>query len=211
MKKTFAHLLIGIAIITTAVSQYAFKPQTAASYQIGDTVKDFKLKGVDGKYFSLYSDLNVKGYVVIFTCNHCPFSVKYEDRIIDIHRRFAPQGYPVVAINSNDSVIVPEDSFGNMVIRAKDKNFSFLYLYDQTQKIAHQFGAARTPHVFIVQRTGKEMKLRYMGAIDNNADVPEEVSEMYVEQALTELIAGREVSQNSTKAIGCTIKWRKTE
>nr|MBK9651364.1 thioredoxin family protein [Bacteroidota bacterium] len=210
MKKMISKFgFVAIAILFL-MAHFAFIPEgETVGYKVGDVIKDFKLKGVDGKYFSIASDLNVKGYVVVFTCNHCPFSVKYEDRIIDINRRYGSQGFPVVAINSNDKDIVPEDSYENMIVRAKEKKFSFPYLYDDTQNVAKQFGATRTPHIFIVQREKKDLVVKYIGAIDNNADNVEEVSEMYVEAALTELIAGQPVTQASTKAIGCTIKWKK--
>lgn len=210
MKKIISKFGVVAIAILFLCAHYAFKPEgETTGYKVGDVIKDFKLKGVDGKYFSIASDLNTKGYVVVFTCNHCPFSVKYEDRIIDINRRFGSQGFPVVAINSNDKDVVPEDSYENMIVRAKEKKFSFPYLYDDTQNVAKQFGATRTPHVFIVQREKKDLIVKYIGAIDNNADNVEEVSEMYVEAALTELIAGQPVTQASTKAIGCTIKWKK--
>lgn len=181
-----------------------------AGYQPGDKAKDFKLKNIDGKMYSLSQEKEAKGFIVIFTCNHCPFSVAYEDRIIALNDKFKSMGYPVVAVNPNDEKIVPDDSFDNMVKRAKEKNFTFPYLQDATQYYAREYGAQRTPHVYVLQREGKDLLVKYVGAIDNNTYNPEEVTERYLENAVNELIEGKAVSVPFTKAIGCTIKWKKS-
>lgn len=181
-----------------------------AGYQPGDKAKDFKLKNVDGKMYSLSQNKEAKGFIVIFTCNHCPFSVAYEDRILALDNKYKALGYPVVAVNPNDEKIVPDDSFDNMVKRAKEKNFTFPYLQDATQFYAREYGAQRTPHVYVLQREGKDLIVKYIGAIDNNTYNPEEVTERYVEKAVDELIEGKSVSIPFTKAIGCTIKWKKS-
>ncbi len=193
--------------VPVALVMVAFKPSDSG-YKVGDTVKDFNLKNVDGKNVSLEGLKNNKGAIVIFTCNHCPFSVAYEDRIIALHNKYAPKGYPVVAINPNDDKKVPEDSFDNMVVRAKEKKFPFAYLQDPTQTTARNFGAARTPHVFLLTKTGNDYKVEYIGAIDNNTDEPEAVTQKYVESAMEEVLSGKPVTTNFTKAIGCTIKWK---
>src|SRR5437764_553070 len=120
-----------------------------AGYKPGDKARDFKLKNVDGKMMSLADYKDAKGFIVTFTCNHCPFAKAYEDRIIALHTKYAAKGYPVVAINPNDKDREPDDSFDNMVIRAKDKKYPFAYLYDESQEIAKAYGATRTPHVYI--------------------------------------------------------------
>lgn len=178
-------------------------------YQVGDTISDFSLKNTKGEMISLNSFKDAKGFIIVFTCNHCPFSVAYEDRIIALQNKYKAKGFPVVAINSNDKDVVPEDSFEEMIKRADEKKFNFDYIYDSNQEIARQFGAARTPHVFIVQKQKSDLKLRYIGAIDDNTDQPEAVTKKYVESAVNEILAGKEVSTPMTKAIGCTIKWRK--
>nr|MBP6512392.1 thioredoxin family protein [Bacteroidia bacterium] len=139
----------------------------------------------------------------------CPFSVAYEDRIIALQAKYGAKGFPVVAINSNNKEVVPEDSYEEMVKRAAEKKFNFNYLYDSTQEIAHQFGAARTPHVFIVEKQKSNLKMKYIGAIDDNTDEPEAATKKYVESAVDEILAGKEVTTPMTKAIGCTIKWKK--
>ncbi len=205
MKKTF--VILSAVIAFSALN--AFAPPSPG-YQAGDKAKDFKLKNVDGKMVSMADYKDAKGFIVIFTCNHCPFSVAYENRIIDLHNKYAAKGYPVIAINPNDQNIEPEDSFDGMVKRAKEKNFPFAYLYDQSQFYAKEYGATRTPHVFILSKSGKDLMVEYVGAIDDNVDDPAAVTKKYVETAMDELLTGKKVSTNFTKAIGCTIKWKKS-
>jgi AhpC/TSA family. len=181
-----------------------------AGYRPGDRAKEIKLKNIDGKMYSLSQDKDAKGFIVIFTCNHCPFSVAYEDRILALDKKYKPLGYPVVAVNPNDERIVPDDSFENMVKRAREKGFTFPYLQDATQFYAREYGAARTPHVFVLQKSGKDLIVKYIGAIDNNTYNPDEVTERYVESAVDALVAGKDVAVPFTKAIGCTIKWKKS-
>ena len=150
-----------------------------------------------------------KGFIVTFTCNTCPYSVAYEDRIIALHKKYEPLGYPVVAINPNDVTVSPKDSFNDMKKRAKDKKFGFAYLHDETQEIAKTYGATRTPHMYVLQKqTDGTNKVVYIGAIDDNSKAPEQVQKKYLENAMDELIDGKEITQPTTKAIGCTIKWK---
>lgn len=174
----------------------------------GDKAVDFNLKNIDGKMVSLQSGAGTKGAIVVFTCNHCPFSKLYEDRIIGLQKTFGPQGYPVIAINPNDVKKEPEDSFDNMVQRAKDKGFNFAYLHDESQAIAKAYGAERTPHVFLLSRKGDKFSVEYVGAIDNNAEDAGKVTENYVEKAIKALDKGKNPEPASVKAIGCRIKWR---
>ncbi|MCS7037008.1 MAG: thioredoxin family protein [Saprospiraceae bacterium] len=185
----------------SAVSLWA----QSGGYRVGDEARDFNLKNVDGKTVSLGKMKKAKGYVVIFTCNHCPFAVAYEDRIIALHKKYAKKGFPVIAINPNDKDIQPADSYENMQKRAKEKGFPFVYLYDETQEIARAYGATRTPHVYLLD---KNRRVRYIGAIDDNHEEPNAVKERYLENAIEALLAGKEVPRTETKAIGCTIKWR---
>jgi peroxiredoxin len=180
-----------------------------AQVKVGDAAKDFKLKNVDGTYYSLKNDKEAKGFVVIFTCNHCPFSQAYEQRIIELDKKYKKLGYPVIAINPNDPIKVPEDSYEEMVKRAKEYQYTFPYLHDETQQTAKSYGAARTPHVFIVVK-GKDnsYKVAYIGAIDNDTENENKDKTKYVENALEELLKGKEPKVKETKAIGCSIKWK---
>jgi len=195
---------VGIIVIFTTFS-FVIMPQ---KYSVGDTVKDFNLKNIDGNNVSLASHAGAKGAIVVFTCNHCPFSVRYEDRIIGLNKKYSDKGFPVIAINPNDPVKVPEDNFEGMQARAKEKEFTFPYLVDDTQETAKAFGADRTPHVFVVTRSGNTFKLAYVGAIDDNANDLKSVKEKYAEDALDNLIAGKAVAKSSTKSVGCSIKWK---
>lgn len=196
--------LIGIsvfALFTLALFVSATRP-FGEGYKIGDQVQDFTLKNIDGRMVTL-SKYNAEGYIIIFTCNTCPYAVMYEDRIIELHNKYADRGWPVVAINPNDPSIKSGDSFEAMQVRAMDKGFPFDYLFDEDQTVYPRFGATRTPHVFLVD---KNMILRYIGAIDNNAQDAASVTEKYVENAIEAIKNGEQPEPDMTKAIGCTIK-----
>jgi len=179
----------------------------AGGYVVGDKATDFRLLNIDGKMVSMKDYKDAKGIIVIFTCNHCPYAKAYEDRIIALDKKYKPEGYPVVAINPNDSVKMPEDSYSNMKIRAREKGFTFPYLLDAGQRITKVYGAERTPHVFLLQKQGNDYIVKYIGAIDDNSQSPKEVEHHFVEDAVDALLAGKEPDPNFTKAIGCSIKW----
>lgn len=180
--------------------------QAGEGYEIGDKAKDFKLKNINGEMVSLSDYKDAMGFIVIFTCNHCPYAVKYEDRIIALNDKYASQGYPVVAINPNDPELVPEDSFENMKKRAQSKGFTFPYLIDEGQSVYPAFGAKKTPHVYVLQKKQDDLLVAYIGAIDDNYGDPSAVSQKYVEDAVDALLSGKDVEVTSTKAIGCSIK-----
>lgn len=177
--------------------------ETGSGYSIGDTASDFKLKNVDGKMISLADYKDVNGYIVIFTCNHCPYSVMYEDRINEIHNKYAAQGYPVIAINPNDPAVQAGDSYEDMQVRAKEKNFKFAYLFDDGQKVFPMYGATKTPHVYLLD---KNRVVKYIGAIDDNARASDKVEDSFLVEAITSLQLGEEVNPSVTKAVGCSIK-----
>jgi peroxiredoxin len=127
----------------------------------------------------------------------------YEDRLVALDKKYASQGYPVIAINPNDPSVKPDDSFENMKVRAKEKGFTFPYLMDEGQKIYPQFGATKTPHVFLLD---KDMVVQYIGAIDDSARSEEKVEETFLEDAIISLQMGEEVNPKVTKAVGCSIK-----
>lgn len=178
----------------------------AGGYEIGDKVDNFKLKNIDGEMVALNDLDKAKGAIVIFTCNHCPYSVANEDRIIALDKKYKKKGYPVIAINPNDPEIQPEDSFDKMIVRAKEKNFTFPYLFDEKQTVYKKFGATKTPHVFILNKKGDSFVLEYIGAIDDSPRKPGKVKEKYVENAVDALLAGTTPDKRETKAIGCSIK-----
>lgn len=177
-------------------------------YNVGDYVADFTLRNVDGKDVSLANYADAKGLIVIFTCNTCPYAKLYEDRIIALNKQFAPKGYPVVAINPNDPSQQPGDSMQEMQKRAKEKDYGFAYLQDDTGAVAKVFGATRTPHLYLLNKEGKGFKVEYTGAIDNNHKDATAADQKYVEEAIQQLLGGKKPKTTTTKAIGCTIKWK---
>ena len=181
--------------------------QTPQGVKIGDTAPDFNLKNIDGKMVSLNSNKSAKGYVIIFTCNSCPYSEMYEDRIIALHQKYSALGYPVIAVQPNNPTISTGDSYSKMKERANDKEFPYPYLMDtDSQETTAAYGATNTPQVYVLNKEGKEFRVAYIGAIDNNSRNPEAATKRYVESAVDALLNGQSIETNSTKAIGCTIK-----
>ncbi len=175
-------------------------------YDIGDIATDFKLENIDGNMVSLSDYKDAKGFIVVFTCNTCPYAVAYEDRIVALDKKYASQGYPVIAIMPNNTDVKPGDSMDAMKARAKAKGFTFPYLMDKGQKIYPQYGATKTPHVYILEKTRKGNIVKYIGAIDDNYKDASSVTTKYVEDAVDALIEGQEIKQKKTRAIGCSIK-----
>ncbi len=194
-------------IILTALIMTSLVFQGASQgYQVGSKAADFRLKNVNGQMVSMADYPETKGFVVIFTCNHCPYSVAYEDRIMAIHARYAPKGYPVIAVNPNDPAVQPADSYEKMQERAAMKGFEFPYLFDEGQKVYPVYGATRTPHVFLLNKENNDLIVRYIGAIDDNYSDASAVSQPYLANAIDALIAGRLPEPDFTKAIGCSVK-----
>ena len=207
MKSIFSLFLLWTLFVTSAYAQD--DKNVYKGYKPGDKALGFTLKNVDGNNFGLADVSDNKGVILIFTCNHCPFSVAYEDRIIALSKKYKEQGFPVLAINPNDPVAYPADSYENMIERASEKGFDFPYLLDETQEIAKAYGAMKTPHVYILSKKESDYIVEYVGAIDDNSNEPDQVKIKYVENAIEELLQGKKVTTNYTKAIGCGIKWKK--
>jgi peroxiredoxin len=193
---------------TKTIAENVEKPkkEVANGYQVGDIVKDFSLKNVDGKMVSMADFSDAKGFIITFTCNTCPYSVAYEDRIIALDKKYANKGFPVIAINPNNPEARPDDNFEAMQTRAKEKGFTFPYMLDVGQKVYPQFGASRTPHMYVIAKTDKGHQVKYIGAIDDNYKDAAATTKHYVEDAVDALLAGKEVEVKTTKAIGCSIK-----
>jgi peroxiredoxin len=168
-------------------------------YEVGDAVADFKLKNTNGKMVALSDYKDVKGVIVIFDCNTCPYSKAYNDRILALNKKYASKGFPVVLIQSNDPEKSPGDSYEEMVKHAESHGYDFPYLFDESQNVAKSFGATNTPHAF---------KVSYIGAIDDNARDANAVTKRYVEDAADAVLSNKAAATTKTKAIGCTIKWK---
>ena len=178
---------------------------TSNKLKINSILPEFDLPGTDGNIYSSKNFADKKIFIVIFSCNHCPYVQAYEQRIIGLQNEFKESGVQVVTISSNDAVKYPEDSFEEMKKRAESKSFNFPYLYDKSQEVAKLFGATHTPQVFLFN---SERKLKYEGKIDDNWQEPEQVKSKYLRDAILEVLGGKHVSVPETFSIGCTIKWK---
>lgn len=204
MKNVFK--LIPLVVLVIFISAFSNNDTHDHGYDVGDVLEDFELKNIDGKMVSLSDYKDAKGFIITFTCNTCPFSIAYEDRIIALHKKYAAKGYPVIAINPNNPNTKPGDSFESMQQRANEKGFTFPYLVDEGQKTYPKFGATKTPHNYVVKKTENGMVVAYIGAIDDSSRNPDAVTETYLEDAVDALLEGKEVKIKKTKAIGCSIK-----
>ena len=205
MKKIFKLTLVLVVIIT--VSAFTTKTNsTDSGYKIGDVATDFELENIDGNVVSLSDFEDAKGFIVVFTCNTCPYAVAYEDRVQGLNKKYADKGYPVIAIMPNNINVKPGDNMEAMKTRAKEKGFTFPYLMDAGQDIYPQYGATKTPHVYILQKEQKGNVVKYIGAIDDNYQDADAVKTKYVEDAVDALLNNKEVKIKETKAIGCSIK-----
>ncbi len=176
-------------------------------YKVGDKAADFKLKNVDGKLVSLADFPQAKGFVVVFTCNTCPYAKAYQDRFIALDKEYKSKGFPVIAINANDPAVEPGDSYEAMVTRYKEKGYSFPYLFDEKHEIFRVFGATKTPHTFVLEKNEKnELIVKYIGAVDDNYQDASAVKQAYLAKAIEALLNGEEPEPNYTKAIGCGVK-----
>ncbi|MFQ3181164.1 MAG: peroxiredoxin [Polaribacter sp.] len=198
--------LIKLIVLITSIGWLtAFTLKSAdTGYRIGDSIADFSLKNTDDTMVSLADYPAAKGFIIIFTCNTCPYSIANEDRIIALDKKYKTKGFLVIAINPNDPVAVPDDSFEKMKVRAQEKGFTFPYLLDVGQKVYPKFGATKTPEVFIV--TQDDLKVKYIGAVDNSSRDATKVTERYVENAVDALLSDEKIEKTKTSAIGCSIK-----
>jgi peroxiredoxin len=204
MKKSVKYL--SALVLLVLVSAFNVNNPVSGGYQIGDVAEDFSLKNIDGKMVSMADYDDAKGFIITFTCNTCPFAVMYEDRIQALNEKYEPKGYPVIAIMPNNTDVKPGDALPEMKKRAKEKGFTFPYVIDEGQKVYPKYGATKTPHIYLLEKTDKGNVVRYIGAIDDNHNDASAVKVKYVENAVDALLNGEEVQQKETKAIGCSIK-----
>jgi len=176
-------------------------------YKVGDKAADFKLKNTDGKIVSLADYSNAKGFVVVFTCNNCPYAKAYQDRIIALDKEYKVKGFPVIAINPNDPAVEPADSYDAMVLRAKEKGYTFPYLFDAKQEVYKTYGATKTPHAYVLKKDAQgQLIVKYIGAVDDNYQDASAVKQPYLQNALDALLNNKEPEPNFTKAVGCGVK-----
>ena len=202
--------LLSVVLIFFVNAKKSAEGSSEIKFEVGEYATDFNLKDVNGNMVSMSGMRDAKGFILIFTCNTCPFSKMYEERIVELTTKYTPKGFPVIAINPNDGNRSPGDSYNEMKVRAKEQGFNFPYLYDETQETTKAFGASRTPHVFVLNKEGDKLKVEYVGAIDNNYRDASLASKKYVEQAVDNLLKGKQVETKFTKTIGCGIKWKES-
>ena len=155
--------------------------------KIGDKAIPFALPGVDGQEHSLADYADKEVVAVVFSCNHCPYVLAWEDRMIQVQADYADKGVQLIAIGPNDAQKYPADSFSKMKEHAQQKGFNFPYLRDETQEVARFYGAERTPEFFVFDQSGV---LRYHGALDDNYDDPKAVDKKYLRDVLDAVLAG---------------------
>ena len=203
--KLSVSIFLLVAILFSEVDLFAQAPLLKP----GEKAPVFKLKNVDGRTISFDNYPEAKGFVMIFISNTCPYSKAYEQRMIDLDKKFSPLQFPVIAINSNDPGVSPGDSFSKMKERAKAKRFSFPYLCDDQQVVADLYGARSTPQVFIISKNGDNYTLEYSGAIDNDTQNKNPQKINYTADALNALVNNKKPAITSTKALGCSISRKK--
>ncbi|MEZ7495040.1 thioredoxin family protein [Leeuwenhoekiella aequorea] len=204
MKTLKILVLLTVALVAAAAVIFGMRDYKSG-YEVGDIATDFSLKDVSGKQVSLSQFNDAKGFILVFMCNTCPFSIANEERILALDKKYKSVGFPVIGINPNNPVVSPGDSFESMQQRAKERNFTFPYLFDEEQQVYPQYGATKTPHVFILKKENG-LVVKYMGAIDDSVRDSETVTEKYVENAINSLLSDEDIKITSTKAIGCSIK-----
>lgn len=200
--KTFKIILM--LLVVASIS--AFTSNNSGGYKVGDVAADFALKNINGKMVSLADYKEAKGFIVVFTCNMCPYSVANEDRLIALDNKYKKKGFPVIAINPNDPEVSKGDSYEAMKIRAKEKGFTFPYLFDEGQKVYPMYGATKTPHVYVLNKENNKLIVEYIGAIDDSSRNEANVKERFVENAVDALLQGEKPTKTDTRAIGCSIK-----
>ncbi|HEX9750016.1 MAG TPA: thioredoxin family protein [candidate division Zixibacteria bacterium] len=196
---------LGCAIIAVVLmGAKAPLPPGVSTLAIGKLATDFKLPGTDGKDYTYAAIAGKIGTLVVFTCNHCPFAVAYQDRLVTLTETYTKKGIGVAAISCNDVRAFPDDSFEKMKERAASAKFNFPYLYDESQQIAMAYGPTVTPHVFLFDST---RTLVYQGRIDD-ARKESEITKRELTDALEALTSGKKIGESETVAFGCSIKWK---
>ncbi len=175
---------------------------------IGNTVTDFSLKNTDNGFVSLSHFKDAKGFIIVFTCNHCPFAKLYPKRLNELNAKFKKQGVPLIAINPMDTLVYEDEVFEIMHQKSRSEKFSFPYLSDASQSVAKNFGITHTPQAIIIWKENNKWVIKYSGAIDDNGAHPELVKVPYVANAINELLSGKAVSNTGGYSIGCAVHYR---
>ena len=202
MKKIVRNIYAAILLFAIAITATSFKSN------IGVIVPDFSLRNVDGKMISTSDYKNAKGFIVIFTCNHCPFAKLYTKRMNDLNKKYNALNVPLIAINSMDTLIYKGESFSNMKLKAEIDSFNFPYLQDALQTVGKNFGAEHTPTAYVIWKENNQWKIKYKGSIDDNGENPQ-IAKPFIANAVDELLNGKPVTNSETQSFGCAIFYRK--
>lgn len=195
-------LLIFFTLLLITFTLFSFKSS------INKMILDFSLKNVNGKMISTNRYKNAKGFIVVFTCNHCPFAKLYSKRLNDLHAKYSKLNVPLLAINSMDSLVYEEETFELMKQKAKIDKFNFPYLQDANQTIGKLFGAEHTPTAYVIWKEKNHWTVKYVGSIDDNGEHPEKATP-FISNAVDELLQNKNVTEAETESFGCRIFYRK--
>lgn len=204
--KSFLLLAATFALSIVFFTLQSFRSENKSV--LDNTISDFSLKNVDEKTISLSDYKNAKGFIIVFTCNHCPFAKLYSQRFNDLNTKYSSLGVPLLAINSLDTAMYEDESFINMKNKSTTEIFNFPYLCDNMQTVGKNFGADHTPHAYVIWKENNKWKIKYSGAIDDNGEEPKKATP-YVANAVTELLENKQVSMPVTVSVGCKIFFRK--
>jgi len=197
-------LLFFTAFLPAVLALHGFKTEALPPKEI----PGFSLRNVDNRIVSLTDFPEAKGFVVIFSCNHCPFAKLYTQRLNDLNARYKLLGVPLLAVNSMDTLVYEEETFDLMQARVRAENFNFPYLQDASQAVGKTFGAEHTPHVFVIWKENGKWLVKYGGAFDDNGEEPAKATP-FVGNAIDDLLKGKAVRQSETESFGCRIFYRK--
>lgn len=201
MNKTFAILFL-------TLSSFVASTEKPVPSMLGKEVNSFSLKNIDNSFYSLKGNKNAKGFIVVFTCNHCPFAKLYSKRLNQLNTQYKKLGVPLIAINSMDTLVYEDENFELMQTKSKAAKLTFPYLQDATQVVGKNFGAEHTPQAFIIWKENNKWIVKYAGAIDDNGEHPENATP-YIANAVTQLLNNKPVELPSTQTFGCKIYYRK--
>lgn len=198
-----------ISYILLLISIYSFRGDNDfPKLKIGKTVNDFDLKNIDNSHVSLSNYKDAKGFIIVFTCNHCPFAKLYPKRLNDLNTKYKALGVPLLAINSMDTLIYEEESFELMQKKAEVEKLNFPYLFDAMQSVGKNFGAEHTPQAYVIWKQNNTWVIKYSGAVDDNGEHPEKATS-FIGNAVDELLNNKPVSKPETQSFGCRIFYRK--
>lgn len=204
MSKSFKTFLFVLLITAFGFN----KSNESYNNKIGEKISDFKLKNVDNTLVSMSDFKNAKGFMIVFTCNHCPFAKLYSKRLNALNKKYKPLGVPLLAINSMDSLLYKEESFELMQTKAKSDKINFYYLQDANQSVGKDFGAKHTPQAYVIWKEDNNWMVKYEGAIDDDGEHPEKANP-FISNAVDELLLGKKVTLPQTESFGCRIFYRK--